>query len=92
MGGARAGSWIVATPGGPFSYAVYSDKDYRGFLALLAAKDRAESVGEDRRDDLARRVLVAMVAAGTGVSAEELAVLADAVADALLPEAGIKGA
>lgn len=92
MGGARAGNWIVSTPGGPFSYAVYSDRDYRGFLALLAAKDRAAGAGRDRRENLARRVLAAMVAAGTGVSTEDLAVLADAAVGAVLPEVGIEGA
>lgn len=43
IGPAHAGSWIVATPGGQFSHAVYADKDYRGFLALLARRSSASA-------------------------------------------------
>jgi hypothetical protein len=84
MGGAPEGTWIVATPGGPFSHAVYADKDYRGYLALLARRQAADA-RRGRRDDLVRVALGVMVAAGTSVGDEDLAVLAHAAVGALLP-------
>lgn len=38
-GKAREGSWIVSTPENDPGFAVYFDRDYRGFLALLARRE-----------------------------------------------------
>jgi hypothetical protein len=83
IGGARAGTWIVATPGGPFSHAVYSDRDYRGLMALMARRGDADTVLSRR--DLVARVMAGMEAAGTGASAADLAVLADTAVRVVLP-------
>lgn len=84
IGPAHAGSWIVATPGGLFSHAVYADRDYRGFLALMADAGR-EIRGEEvtRREGLVARVFEAMAAAGSGVDPAVLSLLAAAAVDAL---------
>jgi len=38
-GKAREGSWIVSTPEDAPGFAIYFDRDYRGFLALLERRE-----------------------------------------------------
>jgi hypothetical protein len=89
IGPARAGSWIVATPGGLFSHAVYADRDYRGFLALMANAGHG-IVREEAspREHLVGRALDAMTAAGSGLDRAVLAALAAAAVDALIGDLG----
>lgn len=76
-GKVRAGLWIVATPGGQFSHAVYSDRDYRGFLALLG-RSGERGASDSRREVVYGRVEAAMRRVGAPVEDAVLLELAEA--------------